>query len=190
MSKRVKDLITKDFASRLTGVDDALVVNVIGLNAQKTYQLRRRLREKNITLMVVRNGLVRRATEGTSLAPAMNKMDGSLAFVWGAEDFVSLAKEIVSVSEAKEFEGFETKGGVMDGEQLSADRVKEISKWPSRQEQLSILLGQILSPGANLVAALMGPGASLASQIKQKAEPEDEPAAESGSEAAEAKGDE
>jgi hypothetical protein len=32
----------------------------------------------------------------------------------------------------------------MDGEHLSADRVKAVSLWPSRQDQIRILLGQIL----------------------------------------------
>ncbi len=43
---------------------------------------------------------------------------------------------------------------------------------PSREEQISLLVGQILSPGANLVGALLGPGGKLASQIKQKGEEE------------------
>ena len=172
MSKQVKEYLTQDFANRLTGVQDAVLVNVIGMDSNTTVTLRRKLREKNIQLMVVRNGLVRRATEGTPLAAALRGVEGSLAFVWGAEDFVSLAKEVVSIKENKAFEKLETRGGVMDGEQLSPERVKEISKWPSRQEQLSLLVGQILSPGANLAAALLGPGATLASQIKWKSEEE------------------
>ena len=35
MSKFVKDLITKDLRKRLDGVDDALLVNVIGLTNDK-----------------------------------------------------------------------------------------------------------------------------------------------------------
>jgi large subunit ribosomal protein L10 len=58
----------------------------------------------------------------------------------------------------------------MDGQPLSAEQVKAVSKWPSRQEQLSILSGQILSPGATLSAQLLGAGAKLASQIKKKSE--------------------
>ena len=46
----------------------------------------------------------------------------------------------------------------MDGAALSADQVRQVSKWPSRQEQLSILLGQILAPGANLVSQLTSVG--------------------------------
>ncbi len=64
MSKRVKDLLTKDFSSRLDGVDDALLVNVIGMDANKTVVLRRQLREKNIQLMVVRNSLAQAPRKG------------------------------------------------------------------------------------------------------------------------------
>ena len=56
---------------------------------------------------------------------------------------------------------------------LSAEDVKKVSTWPSRGEQLSLLVGQILSPGANLVAQLLGPGAKLASQVKKKSEEEE-----------------
>jgi large subunit ribosomal protein L10 len=58
----------------------------------------------------------------------------------------------------------------MEGQPLSADQVQAVSKWPSRQEQLSILSGQILSPGAKLSSQLLGAGAKLASQIKKKGE--------------------
>jgi large subunit ribosomal protein L10 len=46
------------------------------------------------------------------------------------------------------------------------------SKWPTREEQISILVGQILSPGANLAGALLGPGGKLASQIETKGKEE------------------
>jgi ribosomal protein L10 len=61
----------------------------------------------------------------------------------------------------------------MDREKLTPDRVTDISKWPSRAEQLSLLLGQILAPGANLLSQLASPGGALASQIKQKGEGEE-----------------
>jgi large subunit ribosomal protein L10 len=170
MSKYVKDLITKDLRNRLDGVEDALLVDVIGMKNEKTVQLRQRLRQKNIRLMVVKNSLARRATEGTRLAAAFESTVGTLALVWGGEDVISLAKEIVAISEMKEYEPFKPKGGAMEGQPLSADQVKQVSRWPSRQEQLSILSGQILSPGAKLSSQLLGPGAKLASQIKKKGE--------------------
>jgi len=170
MSKYVKDLITRDLRNRLAGIEDALLVDVIGMKNDKSVLLRQRLREKNIRLMVVKNSLARRATEGTRLAPAFETGEGTLAIVWGGEDLIALAKEIVKLSELKDFEPFQPKGGAMDGQPLSADQVKAVSKWPSRQEQLSILSGQILNPGATLSAQLLAAGAKLASQIKKKSE--------------------
>ncbi|HVX63219.1 MAG TPA: 50S ribosomal protein L10 [Pirellulales bacterium] len=172
MSKYVKNLITDDLKGRLSGVENALLVSVAGMDANKNSRLRSTLRGKDIQLLVIKNSLARRAAEGTPLAAAFEEMEGSLALVWGAEDVVSLAKEIVKLAEDKEFAPFEARGGVMDGGRLNADQVKAVSKWPSRQEQLSILAGQILSPGANLVSQLTSIGGALASQIKQKGEEE------------------
>src|SRR5688500_1892317 len=119
MSKFVKDLITKDLRNRLEGVDDALLVDVIGLENNKNVALRQRLRRKNIHLLVVKNSLARRAAEGTRLAPAFESAQGTLALVWGGEDIIALAKEVVKISELKEFEPFTPKGGVMDGQPLA-----------------------------------------------------------------------
>jgi large subunit ribosomal protein L10 len=191
MSKYVKDLLTDQIKRELEGVQDLLLVNVVGLSSNSTSDLRKQLREKNIKLMVVKNSLARRATEGTELAPAFEGSAGSLAMVWGASDIVALAKEVVRLTGIKEFEKFSARGGVMGGTALKPEEVQQVSKWPSREEQLSILLGQILSPGANLVSQLTSPGGALASQIKQKSEGEDgeaeaEPAAAEAAPTAEA----
>ncbi len=168
MSKRVKELLTQDLSHRLEGVTEALIVNVVGLDANRSVVLRKQLREKNMHLMVVRNSLARRATEGTPLAPALATAEGTLAVMWGGDDIVSLAKEAVKLQKDAEFKAFEARGGVMDGEALSSAQVQEISKWPSREEQLSMLVGQILSPGGGLAGCLIGPSGALASQIEKK----------------------
>ena len=173
MSKFVKDLVTNQLRRELDGVQDMLLVNVIGLTANRTSNLRKTLRQKNIKLMVVKNSLARRATEGTQLAPAFEGSQGTLALVWGASDIVALAKEVIKLTSNKEFEAFSPRGGVMGGARLSSEEVEQVSKWPTREEQLSILLGQILSPGANLVSQLGSVGGALASQIQQRGEGEE-----------------
>lgn len=170
MSKYVKDLVTDDLRKRLDGVENALLVNVVGMPNNENVTLRRQLREKQIQLLVVKNSLARRATTGTPLEPAMTGVEGTVALVWGCEDVVSLAKEIMRLAQRDQFAPFAPKGGVMDGQPLSADDVKAVSRWPSREEQLSILMGQILSPGAKLSAQLLSMGGKLASQIEKKSE--------------------
>jgi large subunit ribosomal protein L10 len=170
MSKLVKNLVSNDLRKQLNGISDALLVNVVGLDAIRTTKLRKELRAKNITLEVVKNSMARRATEGTPLAAAFQGVEGTLAIVWGGSDIVSLAKEITRLAGLKEFDKFSARGGAMDGTKLTADDVKQVSTWPSREEQLSLLVGQILSPGAKLSSQLTAIAGAVASQIKQHAE--------------------
>jgi large subunit ribosomal protein L10 len=175
MSKYVKSLITDDLRERLKSVNDALLVNMVGLSANANSRLRNEMRDKNIHVVVVKNSMAARATEGTPLAPMFTGLSGTAAVCWGSEDIVSLAKEITKLIKDDKNAPFSARGGVMGGERLSAEQVEQVSKWPSRTEQLSILAGQILSPGANLVSQLSSVGGALASQIEQKGEG-DEPA--------------
>jgi large subunit ribosomal protein L10 len=170
MSKYVKNLITDDLRNRLHNVNDALLVSVAGMDANRNYQFRKELRSKNIQVMVVKNSLLRRAAEGTSLAAGFNGLEGLTAIVWGADDIVALSKEITKYLKDKQYAPLESRGGVMDGAPLTAAEVEQVSKWPSREEQLSLLLGQILAPGANLVSQLTSVSGALASQIKQLGE--------------------
>lgn len=173
MSKYVKGLLTKELEGRLDGVSDALLVSTVGMTSNTTMALRSELRKKDIRMTMVKNSLARRATEGTPLAAAFTGVEGATAIVWGGEDVVGLAKEVIRLTKEKTFDTLVPKGGVLDGAQLSPEDVTAVSKWPSRAEQLSTLMGQVLGPGANLLAQLASPGALLASQIKQKSE-EDE----------------
>jgi large subunit ribosomal protein L10 len=171
MSKYVKDLVTRDIKRRLEGVDDAVLVSCVGMDANTTNELRGELNSKEIHMLVVKNSLARRATEGTQLSSAFEGASGQVGVCWGSSDFVSLVKELVKLDKNKDkYDKFVAGGGVMDGEKLDADGLKEVSKWPSREEQISLLVGQILAPGSQLSGALLGPGRMLNSQIKKKGE--------------------
>src|SRR5262245_41121866 len=110
MSKAVKELVTNELRRELEGVEEMLLVNVVGLGAIRTTELRKSLRAKKIKLMVVKNSLARRATEGTALAPAFEGSEGTLAMLRGAVDIVTLAKEVVKLAESKDLEAFSARG--------------------------------------------------------------------------------
>ena len=115
MSKYVKNLLTDHFRERLDGVADAVLVDVIGLDANKTSQLRGELEAKNIQLLVIKNSLAARATAGTSLEPMLTDLAGTAALCFGGEDIVSLAKEVVRLEEDGGYAPFAARGGAMDG---------------------------------------------------------------------------
>jgi large subunit ribosomal protein L10 len=170
MSKAIKDMLVDDLKHRLQGVGDVIVVSLGQLDAQQTTTLRQTLRKKQIHLQLVKNSLARRATAGTPLAPAMENAAGMLALAWGGEDVVDLAKELDRISGDKQFEGFECRGGALDGGRLGADDVKRVAKWPTRSEQLSILSGQISSLASVLAGQILSAGGTLAGQLASRVE--------------------
>ena len=64
MSKYVKNLIADHLRERLQSVNDALLVNMVGLDANANHRLRTELRAKNIHVLVVKNSLAARADGG------------------------------------------------------------------------------------------------------------------------------
>jgi large subunit ribosomal protein L10 len=174
MSKFVKRLISRDISGRLDGVNDAMVANIVGMTGNENYAIRKALRDKGLSLMVVKRSLAAMATDGSSLRPAFDKQSGSLAVIWGGEDFVSLVKTVTKMTDSGTFPKLEIKGGVMDGEAMDAAQVKKVAKWPNRQEQIAMLLGQILSPGSTLSGQLVGPARKIAGQVKKMIEDREE----------------
>jgi large subunit ribosomal protein L10 len=170
MSKQMKSMLVDDLKGRLDGVGELIVVSLGRLDAQKTTQLRQALRKKRINLQLIKNSLARMATSGTALAPAFEQADGMLAIAWGGEDVVDLAKELDRLSGVKDYEGFECRGGAIDGARLDAADVKQVAKWPTRAEQLSLLSGQISSLAATLSGQILSAGGGLAGQIASHVE--------------------
>ncbi len=173
MSKFVKQLVTTGVAKRLDGVQYLMLVSLTGIDANKNKDLRASLADKGIDLMVIKNSLARRAVAGTNLAAAFEDLKGSYALCWGASDIVSLAKELVKITKDKTMQGFEIKGAVMDGEALTSSMAIDVSKWPTREEQISLLLGQIIGVGSKLSGQLIANGSALASQLSKIADNEE-----------------
>ena len=174
MSKFVKQLVTDKLKERLSDTNYAFLVSLVGVDANKNHALRTALADRGIKMSMIKNSLARRATEGTSIGPGFENIEGSCAVCWGAQDAVSLAKELVKLTKDKNLKGLQIKSAVLDGEALDSAQAVEVSKWPTREEQISIILGQIVGVGAKLNSQLIAVGGALASQIKQIAEKEGE----------------
>jgi large subunit ribosomal protein L10 len=139
----------------------------VGLDANANNRLRAELRQKNIHVTVVKNSLAARATEGTPLAAMFAGLTGSAAVCWGSEDIVSLAREITRLAKDEQYPAFDARGGVMDGEKLSPEKVREISRWPSREDLLSIVASQLVGVASDVASQLVGPAMEIASQIQK-----------------------
>ena len=165
MSKPVKEMMIQDYIDRVGEQENALVIGLRGISSNDTNAIRTGLAKKEIRVTIMRNKLFGQAFGETSLAPLGEVMKGASALAYGAESVVDVAREIVGM--LKEFPDIELKGAVLDGMLFEGEAgVKELSKFPTREEAIAEDVTLILSPARNLVGAVKGPGSGLAGIIK------------------------
>lgn len=165
MSKAVKQLMIEDYKAKLGDIDDALVISLRGLDGVTNNEVRSALAKQEIRVTVIRNALFKNAFADTNLGSLADSLEGSSALAYGAESVVEVARAIVDL--AKENEGIELKGAVLDGQLFAGDAgVRELSKFPTRDEAIAQDVTLILGPGRKLLGAVKGPGSNLAGIIK------------------------
>lgn len=170
MSKKVKALIEKETANRLAGIEAVGVLNPRGIGAIANNQIRRRLREQNMRMMVVKNTLAARATASSKLKGFEQLLDGPSALVYGKGVGVSaIARAILAEKKILEDNkgALEVRGAFFDGEVYLGDKgMLTASKLPTREEAIASVIAAILGPGRKLAAALKGPGSALGGILK------------------------
>ncbi|MCA9077384.1 MAG: 50S ribosomal protein L10 [Planctomycetaceae bacterium] len=169
MSKVVKEMMIREIQDRVGDCEEMLVVDSSRLDAITDNRFRLSLQKQGINVLQVKNALARKAFEDTRVS-LDHCLEGPSAIIWGGEDAVALSKEIAKW--AKELEPLTIKGASVDGQALDAQGVDALSKSPGRLELLSIISGQLLSPGAALSGALIGPASYLQGQLKKMADAE------------------
>jgi large subunit ribosomal protein L10 len=165
MSKKVKSLIERDLSSRFKDLDGCAVINPRGINAIKNNQIRRRLREKGVRMTVVKNTLARRATDKTKLKGFDKLLDGPSAVIYGKASISAIARMLLD--EKKLDETLELRGAFFDGEIFVGEKgVEQVSKLPTREEAIGLVVAALLSPGRKLAGVFKGQASIVASIIK------------------------
>lgn len=168
MSKRIKEMLAADLKLRIGAHRDILVVDSSALDGVTSNGLRLKLRKQNIRMLGIKNSLAKKALAEIGLEGLGQFLAGPTTLVYGGPDIVALSKEIAKW--AKDIEKLQIKGGVLDGSPLTPADVVAISKGPSREELLGRIVMLALSPGAAVAGALLGPGGTVAGQIKSVSE--------------------
>lgn len=165
MSKKVKNLIEKQIDADLVGVDGIAVINPRGIGAIKNNLIRRRLHEKGLRMRVVKNTLAKRAGDRTKVKGFDKLLDGPSAIIFGKASISTIARALLE--EKKLDETLELRGMFFDGEVYVGDKgVTQVSKLPTREEAIANVLAAILGPGAKLGGLFKGQAGKVAALIK------------------------
>ncbi len=179
MSKKVKSLIEKELNTKFSPLDGVAVISPKGIDGTKTNLLRRKLLEKGVKMTVVKNTLARRAAASTKLKGFEVLLDGPSAVIYGKASVATIARMLIE--EKKADERIELRGVFFDGEVYAGQKgVEQVSKLPTREEAIALIVGAILGPGRKLVGAVKGPSGKIAGilkSIEEKAEKSAAPAA-------------
>jgi large subunit ribosomal protein L10 len=166
MSKRVKESITNEMAAKFKDLDGVAVINPRGIDAIKNNLIRRRLHEKGLKMLVVKNTLAKRAVGEKSKITGFDKLlDGPSAVVFGKVSISTVARALLD--EKKTLETLELRGIFFDGEIYTGEKgVEQVSKLPTREEAIASLVALILSPGKRLGGIFKSQAGRVASLIK------------------------
>ncbi len=154
MNREEKQQAVTQLSDTLKDVSLVVATDYRGLTVEEITQLRNELRSVSSEYKVVKNTLLKLATEGTPIEPLHEHLTGPTAILVSPEDPVGPVKVLVKY--LKDYSALSIKGGVLEGKALSADETKELSTLPGRQELLSKVLSLCVSPHVGLLNTLNG----------------------------------
>lgn len=145
--------ITDSLKDKLTRAKTVVVTDYRGLNMTQLGELRSELIKVDAEYTVAKNRLVVRAAKEAGY-PTEDRFLGPTAVLFAYGDEIAPIKALASFIKTNKLP--EIKLGYLNQELLTADRVSQLAKLPSRDELIGKVVGGLSSPLYGLVGALQG----------------------------------
>ena len=164
MTKQQKEEIVNQLVDKLDRIKSVVFTSVSGYTMEDADDLRSKGREQGVELSITKKTLLLRALEKNGITLDKTQLSGSVLTSFGFDDEVSPAK--IMAEYAKDHEGTELIGGILEGKYVEAEAVKALSKLLGKQELLSKLVGSLNAPMSGLVNVLSGNSRKLVYVLK------------------------
>ena len=162
-AKKISQVET--LALELKEVSNGFIAEYGKLTVAQDDELRRSIRGAGAKYRVVKNTLVKRATEGTAFEEVAKALKGRSSIAYTQGDVVALAKALTKY--AKDHPELSFKAGVVEGKAVDVRQLEALANLPSKDELYSKLLYLLNAPATRLVSALSGVGRKVAVVIDQ-----------------------
>ena len=165
MKKEVKDTIIADLGQMLNDYPHFYLVDVTGLNAEDTSNLRRDCFKHEIKMVVVKNKLLHKAFEASDVdfEPMYTSLKGNTAvmFTQTANEPAKLLKNYVkAVIPALKAAYAE------ESIYVGADKLAELASLKSKNEVIAEIVALLQSPTKNVVSALQSGAGTIHGVLK------------------------
>lgn len=143
-----KKAVIEEINSKIENAESVVVFEYQGLSVSEFEALRTELRKEEVEVKVYKNNLTRKAVDNTDYKNLEEGLTGPNAIAFSNGDAVA-GPRIVSKF-AKEHDVVNIKNGIIDGNVVDTDTIKEIASLPSREGLLSMLLSVLQAPVRDL----------------------------------------
>ena len=145
MLRKTKERIVSDLAERLRSSETLIVADYRGLSMTQIDDVRTKLLGHGARFSVVKNTLTRRAAEEAGVKDLLALLDGPTAIAFVQEgDMVAVAKTLSDT--ARETKVLTIKGGILQGQTMTAEQVSDLAKLPAVEVLKGRTLGVIVAP--------------------------------------------
>lgn len=157
MKKKVLKAKSENVAEIKEKIDKSqsiVLVNYRGLNVEQLTELRERYREVGVEYKVYKNTMMRFAFKDSGFEEFNEYLKGPNGVAFGYEDPVQAAK--IASEFAKDNEDLEIKAGIVDGNIIGLDAIKELAELPPREVLIAKVLGGLNAPIQGFANVLNG----------------------------------
>jgi len=154
LSRVSKDMIIQEIEKELKSRDTFFIARHDFVPAVNLDKLRANLRAAKARYFVVKNTLGQKALERANLKEVIGFIQGACGLAFSSGDPALTSKALMDF--AKENENFKVQVAYLNGQMVSADRVKVLASLPSREVLLSRVAGGMQAPIAGFVGVLAG----------------------------------
>ncbi|RLA19116.1 MAG: 50S ribosomal protein L10 [Gammaproteobacteria bacterium] len=161
MALRLEDkkAVVEEVAKVAAEALSAVAAEYRSLTVVELTELRKRARESGVYLRVVKNSLAKRAVAGTDFECMQDGLVGPLLLAFSIEEPGAAARLIKDFS--KEHKKLETKLVSIGGQMYDASELDRLSKLPTYEQSISMLMAVMKAPVEKFVQTLAAPHTKL-----------------------------
>ena len=165
MNRDEKAAAIAEIATQIQESEAVYAVDYRGITVSQVADLRAKLRAADATFTVVKNSLTERAADKAGAEALKALLEGPTALTFVRGDAAAAAKALSDAQRVTDVLAF--KGGLMDGQAVSADDIRAIARLPSREVLYAQLVGTVAAPLNGLARTLNALISGIAVQLGQ-----------------------
>jgi len=148
-----KEQLVQELEEKFKSAQSVVLTEYRGLKANDMVELRKELREQGLEYKVVKNRLALLAAENAGVTIDPELLKGPTAICFGDEEDAAKPAKL-SIKIEKKFEPFVIKGGILEGQMIDVNGVKDLANMPSREELLARLAHAFQGPIQGIASVL------------------------------------